>query len=175
MELTPLTLKEARRFVARHHRTHPAPQGGLFAIGAAVGEDIIGVAIVGVPVSRLLADGYTAEVRRLCVLENRPNACSFLYGACWRAARSMGYRKLITYTGSKEPGTSLRAAGWRLVGTTKAQSWDRPSRPRVDTSPPQQRQLWDRMTCQSPQRNPQQAAPAATGANPVSLKDTPID
>jgi hypothetical protein len=38
-----------------------------------------------------------------------------LYGAVWRAAKAMGYRRCITYTQADEPGTSLRAAGWRRV------------------------------------------------------------
>jgi hypothetical protein len=44
-----------------------------------------------------------------------------LYGACWRAARALGYRRLITYTGKHEPGVSLLASGWRVVGETKRQ------------------------------------------------------
>ena len=32
-----------------------------------------------------------------------------------------------------EPGTSLRAAGWRRAGETKGGSWDRPARRRVST------------------------------------------
>lgn len=98
MRVTPLTLGEARRFVDDHHRHHRAPIGGLFAIAASSGEDVIGVAIVGRPVARGNQDGLTAEVTRLCVLDDQPNACSMLYAAAWRAARSMGYRRLITYT-----------------------------------------------------------------------------
>jgi hypothetical protein len=37
LELCPMTLREARAFVDRLHRHHPAPQGGLFAIGCARG------------------------------------------------------------------------------------------------------------------------------------------
>lgn len=144
MELSPLTVKEAMRFVSLHHRRHRAPQGGLFAVGAAQNGEVIGAAIVGHPIARMMADGYTAEVTRVCVLDDQPNACSMLYGACWRAARALGYRRLITYTGDDEPGTSLIAAGWRIVGQTRDQSWDRPSRPRVDTGPTGQKTLWDR-------------------------------
>lgn len=42
--LSPCTLKEARAFVQRHHRK---PQGGLFAVAAAVGSEVAAVAIVG--------------------------------------------------------------------------------------------------------------------------------
>ena len=144
LELTPLTLKEARRFVDRHHRHHRAPQGGLFAVGVALAGRVAGVAIVGRPVARHLDNGYTAEVTRLCVLEGTPNAASKLYGACWRAARALGYRRLVSYTLTAEPGTSLRAAGWRCVGETGGDTWDRSGRPRVDTHPLGQKRLWDR-------------------------------
>lgn len=65
-------------------------------------------------------DGFTAEVLRVCTVPEAPRgACSMLYGACWRAWRGMGGRRLITYTLDTEPGTSLRAAGWLQVGKTK--------------------------------------------------------
>ena len=96
---------------------------------------IIGVVIVGRPVARLNQDAWTAEVTRLCVLEGYPNACSMLYAAAWRACRAMGWRRLITYTLVSEPGTSLRAAGWREIGRVTGRSWNREARPRVDKHP----------------------------------------
>jgi hypothetical protein len=58
-------------------------------------------------------------------------------------AVSPGYRKLGTYTLASEPGTSLKAAGWRLVGQVKGRSWDTPSRPRVDRHPTQDKIRWE--------------------------------
>ena len=58
-------------------------------------------------------------------------SCSLLLGAAWRASRAMGYKRLITYTLPSEGGASLRAAGFRFIGQTKAQDWHRESRPRV--------------------------------------------
>ena len=121
----------------RHHRHHRAPVGGQFAIGLAVCGELRGVAIVGRPVARALYNSWTAEVLRVAVLDSTPNACSKLYAACWRAARAMGYRKLVTYTLESEPGTSIGAAGWKLVGKVKGRSWDTPSRPRVHLYPEQ--------------------------------------
>ena len=120
--IVPCTLREARAFVAAHHRHHGAPQGGLFAIGAAADETMVGVAIVGMPVARMLADGWTAEVTRLCTTGER-NACSMLYGAAWRAARALGWRRLVTYTlpeegGGLAPGGRLalpRRGRWRVM------------------------------------------------------------
>lgn len=142
LNLQPITLKEAFRFVSNNHRHHKKPTGGLFAIAVNDGERVVGVAIVGRPNARMLQDGWTAEVTRLCVLDGYKNACSKLYAACWRAARAMGYQRLFTYILKAEPGTSLKAAGWKCLGDAGGGSWSRPSRPRVDTAPTCQKTLW---------------------------------
>ena len=81
---------------------------------------LFGVAIVGNPLSATYMDGRTAEVLRVCVLEDAPKGCcSMLYAACWRAWRAMGGQRLITYTLMTESGASLRGAGWKIVGQTK--------------------------------------------------------
>ena len=141
--ITPVTLREAFAFVAEHHRHHKAPQGALFAIAASEDNEVVGVAIVGKPVARMANDGWTAEVTRLCTIGER-NACSMLYGASWRAARAMGYRKLITYTLPEEGGASLRGAGWVCLGEAGGGSWSRKDRPRVDTHPTQTKMKWQR-------------------------------
>lgn len=137
-----MTLREARTFVEREHRHHRPPQGGLFAIGLEDAETIVGVVIVGMPVARMLADGWTCEVTRLATDGSR-NACSMLYRAAWRAARAMGYRRLVTYTLPEEGGASLRAAGFKLIGEAGGGSWSRDSRPRVDMHPTQSKLRWE--------------------------------
>ncbi len=137
MSLTvcPLTLKEANEFVRRVHRHHKPTVGGKFAIGVADADgEVRGVAIVGRPVSRHLDDGWTVEVNRVATDGSR-NACSMLYGAAWRAARAMGYRRAVTYTLPQEGGTSLRAAGWRLIGEAGGGQWASTGRPRVTAHP----------------------------------------
>ena len=141
LQVVPITLKSAIEFVRLHHRHSSAPVGGLFAVAVAEGEQVRGVAIVGRPVARLLNDGFTAEVIRCCT-DGVKNACSMLYGACWRAARAQGYRRLVTYTLSTEPGTSLKAAGWRVIATVRAKAWHCPSRPRVE-HPLQEKLRWE--------------------------------
>lgn len=136
LAVSPLTLTEALSFVRQHHRHHKPPQGGLFAIGASAGEAVVGVVIVGRPVARMLDDGWTAEVTRLATDGSR-NACSLLYAAAWRACRAMGYRRLVTYILDTEPGTSLKASGWRCVGEAGGGAWGRAGRPRVDKHPTQ--------------------------------------
>jgi hypothetical protein len=56
-----------------------------------------------------------------------------LYGAAWRAAKAMGYRRMITYTLPEEGGASIRASGWTLIGQRGGGNWNTPSRPRIDT------------------------------------------
>lgn len=66
LELVPISLKEANAYVERYHRHHKPVVGHKFSIAAAVDGEIVGVAIVGRPVSRYLDDGWTLEVNRLC-------------------------------------------------------------------------------------------------------------
>lgn len=141
--LQPITLREARAFVDSYHRHHKAPQGGKFAIGLNDGENVIGVVIVGRPVARALDDGWTAEVTRLCVLDGHKNACSKLYAAAWRATRAMGYRRIGTYILQTEPGTSLKAAGWKCLGKAGGDTWNSKGRPRVDKHPLQMKLRWE--------------------------------
>jgi hypothetical protein len=140
--IVPCSIGDARAFVDQVHRHHRAPLSGLFALAVASGGGIVGVAIVGRPVARGLQDGFTAEVTRLAT-DGTKNACSALYAAAWRAARALGYRKLVTYTLASESGTSVRAAGWALVGSVRGRSWDTPSRPRVDRAPTQDKLRWE--------------------------------
>lgn len=136
LELVPITLKEANFFVSQHHRHHKPVVGHKFSIAASDGEKIVGVAIVGRPVSRYLDDGWTLEVNRLCT-DGTKNACSFLYSAAWRAARNMGYKKLITYILQSENGASLKASGWKCVGQAGGERWTGKRRPEVDLYPAQ--------------------------------------
>jgi tRNA A37 N6-isopentenylltransferase MiaA len=142
LEIVPITLSEAKAFVTKYHRHHAAPLGGLFAIGISDDEKIVGVAIVGRPVARMADNGWTAEVTRLCT-DNTPHVASKLYSACWRAARAIGYKKLITYILNSEPGTSLKAAGWKCLGECGGGSWSRDERPRVDKHPLQTKIKWE--------------------------------
>lgn len=144
MDIVPVTFKEACAFVQQHHRHHPAPVGHKFSIGVSDGDKIVGVAMVGRPVARHFDDGLTLEVNRTCT-DGTFNANSMLYGAAWRAAKALGYRRLITYTRSDESGSSLKGAGWRVIAQRKPnKGWDCPSRPRVNTTEYGiQRTLWE--------------------------------
>lgn len=144
LELCPITLREANAYVAANHRHHGETRGCIFCVAASLDGEIVGVGVAGRPVARLLQDGYTAEVTRLCT-DGTPNACSMLYRALWRAARAIGYRRLVTYMLPEEGGTSLRAAGFKLIGAAGGGTWDRPTsgRPRVDLHPTQEKLRWE--------------------------------
>ena len=129
----PISLREANDFVEQYHRHNKRTQrdGGRFAIGATTGTQMVGIAIVGRPLARLLQDGYTAEVTRCCVLDDSPKGtCSFLYARCWRIWQQMGGMRMVTYTLQEESGSSLRGAGWKIIGKTKGGDWDRKGRER---------------------------------------------
>lgn len=97
--------------------------GHKFSIGLNDAEKLVGVAMAGRPVARHFDDGRTLEVNRTCT-DGTQNANSMLYGAVWRAAKAMGYRRLITYTQADESGISLKAAGFRKVKELAARaSW----------------------------------------------------
>ena len=116
LTIVPISLRQANAFIAEHHRHHKPPRGAKFALGVVDPEgELRGVVSVGRPVARAYDDGLTAEVNRSAT-DGCPNANSALYGAAWRVCQAMGYRKLITYTLQTEPGTSLRAAGFQVVG-----------------------------------------------------------
>lgn len=144
LRLVPVTYAEASAFVQVWHRHHTAPPGHKFSVGVANDDNVlVGVAMVGRPVARNLDNGQTLEINRTCT-DSTPNANSMLYGACTRAAWALGYRRLITYTQEGESGSSLRAAGWKVIAERPARSgWDRPSRPRSNESGNVQRTLWE--------------------------------
>ncbi|MER5649709.1 XF1762 family protein [Streptosporangium sp. NPDC002524] len=135
LRVVPVTFAQARDFVADWHRHHRPPPGHKYSLGVASGEVLVGAAIVGRPVARHLNDGATLEVTRVAT-DGTAHACSMLYGAAWRAAKALGWRRMITYNQDGESGASLRAAGWRVLAERPPRpGWSCPSRPRTTTSP----------------------------------------
>lgn len=130
LTIRPCSLREANAYVEQFHRHNKSVTGHRFSISCYDGDRLCGVAICGNPIARKLADGLTIEIRRVCT-DGTHNACTKLYGACCRAAKALGYRKVITYTLQSEPGTSLRASNFSVADDNcGAASWDVPSRRR---------------------------------------------
>lgn len=143
LRVGPVTLRAARAYVSANHRHLRAPAGGKFAVGVIDARGTLrGVAIAGRPVARHDDDGRTLEVTRVAT-DGCLNACSALYGAARRAARALGYERLLTYTLADEPGVSLRASGWQFVRVTRGGVWSRTMRRRArgDAEGPKQRWL----------------------------------
>ncbi len=108
--------------------------GHRFSIGCISGNKLVGVAIVGRPISRFIDYRTTVEVLRLCT-DGSKNVCSKLYASCRRAARELGYQRIITYILESESGISLKASGWQEGAISKGGSWNCQSRARVDKFP----------------------------------------
>lgn len=151
LAIIPMSLEEANDFVEEHHRHHDPVTGHKFSIGISdETRKVRGVAIIGRPVSRMADNGWTLEVNRCCT-DGVQNGCSMLYRGAWRAARALGYRRLITYTLPEEGGSSLRGAGFLLVGERGGGTWNREYRPRVDTHPTQTKWLWELSAWKQPE------------------------
>ena len=127
LTLTPVALATANAFVNAHHRHHKATAGHKFSIGCA--KD---------------GDGWTLEVNRLCTTGEK-NACSILYAASARAAKAMGYRKIITYTLDSENGSSLRAAGWSCAGMAGGKCWTGSRKPASALYPAQMKLRYEKL------------------------------
>ncbi len=119
----PLTLAQANAYIAANHRHHAPVRGHRFSIGAVGKDSLIGVAVVGRPVARRCNQYLTAEVTRLCT-DGTKNACSFLYSACARICKEMGFMKIQTYILDDEPGTTLKAAGWTHEADSPGGDWN---------------------------------------------------
>lgn len=184
--IVPMVWRDAADFVDTHHRHHRRPAGMKFCLALAdtdrgtdgdadtagdtigSGGRIVGVAIVGRPVARHFDDGWTLEVTRCCLSAagtGARNGNSMLYGACWRATKALGYRRLIAYTQAGESGASLRGAGWHVVAQRPPhRGWNRPSRPRPTSSnEPVARTLWEPAPS-TPKSGPGPLRPRASGA-----------
>ncbi|MFI9847188.1 XF1762 family protein [Nonomuraea sp. NPDC051941] len=141
LTIVPVALRTARAFIAWSHRHLLPPRSANFALGVSTEDGtLVGVVIAGRPTAHVFDDGFTIEITRLAT-DGTPNACSALLGAAWRAAKAMGYRRLIAYTRADEPGTSLHAAG---LHRAVHQGWSATSRPRVSNGADDAtRTLWE--------------------------------
>ncbi len=122
LNLRPISFKEAKEYVATHHRHNKPPVGHKYSISVYDGDRLCGVCMVGRPVGRYLDDGFTLEINRCCT-DGTYNACSMLYGAACRAAKALGYKRIYTYTREDEPGTSLKASNWICEGRAGGTHW----------------------------------------------------
>jgi hypothetical protein len=128
LRIVPVSLKEANHFVEQYHRHNKRVVAHKFAISLEENGQLIGVGIAGLPVARLLDNGKTLELRRVCVKSGHPNACSKLLARMKQIGQLMGYERIITYTLKKESGSSLKAVNARPVASVKPGKWRRKGR-----------------------------------------------
>lgn len=146
LKAIPLTLLDANEYVRAFHRHHAPIYRDKFRIGC-VDTDrdtMVGVIQVGRPVSRILDDGHTLEVVRLCT-DGTKDVCSFLYSRAARISKELGYCKIIPYILNSESGVSLKAAGWTFEAYTSGGSWNRTKRPRDTSAPTVPKQRWGKV------------------------------
>jgi len=120
LQVIPISIREANKFVTNFHRHNRPVHGAKFAIGVSYDDKLVGVGILGRPVARRLDDGLTVEILRLCTKQKGiKNLCSLLYSRSWRLWKLMGGKRILTYTLEEENGASLKASGYRITGETQ--------------------------------------------------------
>lgn len=134
LRIVPITVKRALPWVTEHHSHLDKPNGGILAAAVAErGQDgcerLVCVAIADHP-ARMLMDGFTLNVSRVCSDGSTPHAASKCLAAISRAALALGCLRLVSYLLVGEHGTSYRAAGWWPTAISTGGEWDRPSRAR---------------------------------------------
>lgn len=143
LHIRPVTLRQARSFVGDYHRHNEKPPGGKWAIALMRGDELVGVAICGRPVSGELQRQGFMEITRVCVLDGVKGGNSMLYQRCRRIGQLMGYERFTSYNRKDESGVSLRAAGFKLVAETRGGSWDRRKRRRIDKASTEPKNRWE--------------------------------
>jgi len=147
LRIVPIELSGANNLISKWHRHHKPVIGHRFSIGVFDTKEnkIVGAAIIGRPVARLVNHHTTVEVTRL-VTDGTKNACSCLYSAAARIAKEIGYEKIQTYILDTETGVSLIASGWicESVSTGGGNGWQSRSGRRTD-QPIQSKQRWSKI------------------------------
>jgi len=125
IEVRKMKWKFAKRICDEHHYLG-SPVGHKFSLGI---YDInsrrpLGVMIFGQPVARLLDDGETLEMTRMCLMEQRPNlATQSLSKALKWIRQNRSEKKLISYSDGDHKGTIYAAAGWNPIQLSGGGKW----------------------------------------------------
>lgn len=86
LNLVPLTVEQAEKFLTSHERHYKSNALPVFALGISDGA-ICGAVIVGV-------SGEDAELSHI-YSDGESLGYTLLYGAAWRAAKALGYVRMI--------------------------------------------------------------------------------
>ena len=87
--------------------------------------ELIGVVVIGLPLSRYLMKEKYLEIRRLCLHNAPKNSGSFLIGYALRWCKKNGYNKVVTYADPSvgHEGKIYLAANFKMDGYTSGGSW----------------------------------------------------
>jgi hypothetical protein len=146
--VVPCKVERACEYVSYLHRHHMPLTYGQYALACCTADGVVhGVVIVGRTVTQHFDEKnngnyWVLEVRRCCT-DGTMNAPSALYGAAWRFARAMGFRKMISYTLPSEGGASLRALGWKRVDNVGGNSWKHRTKRGYDIAPTDKKTRWE--------------------------------
>lgn len=133
LAIVPISIRQAKAFVRAHHRHNPGIAGAKLAIGLELDGILVGVGMLGRPISRELAkDRLCGEALRVCVLASAPKgSASKINARLKRLWQLQGGVRFITYNRDDESGASLRGSGLRRVASVKGRQWACASRPRA--------------------------------------------
>jgi hypothetical protein len=140
-EIVPIGLDNANAFVKQHHSYMANVHRCKFCLALTIAGDVAAVLIANVPSSTHYDDGRTLELLRVCIGAPWPHLASKLIGRACRAAKALGYNRVITWCDDAKEGTSYHAANFYLVKVTDRSHWrTRPAK--RDSEPSSQLKLF---------------------------------
>ena len=123
MEIRQIKWRTARRVCDAHHYLG-SPVGQKFSLGIYEGWQLLGEMIWGQPVARVLDDGETLEMTRMCLMIQRANLASqSLSKAVKWIRQNRSEKRLISYSDGNHKGTIYAAAGWSPTPTKGGGKW----------------------------------------------------
>lgn len=122
IEIRQIKWRTARRCCEAHHYLGP-PVGHRFSLGI-YGPELLGVMTWGRPVSRMLDDGHTLEMTRMCLMVQKKNLASQSLSKAvqWIKAHRTETR-LISYSDGDHKGTIYAASNWTPTPLKQSGIW----------------------------------------------------
>ncbi|MEO9574439.1 MAG: hypothetical protein ABJ360_13290 [Roseobacter sp.] len=114
----PITLKEARPLIAKHHYSGESMPLVRFSFGLFLDDELCGAVTFSPPVDYFAAQWADLELSRLALTHNRRNEASRLVSG---AVRLLGDVCLVSYAdpAQRHTGTVYRASGWNYHGLSR--------------------------------------------------------
>lgn len=110
--IVPIGLDDANRFIKAHHRYMTVIHRARYCISAYHNGQLVGIVATTPPTNNKVDDGLTIEIARLCTHLAPYNTASALISRACKAARAMGFRKVITYVDASVDGACYRSCNF---------------------------------------------------------------